>query len=70
MPNYKCVNPDCTQFDKVVNMNKVSLVYKVDKGLIDSGIVCPICSQDRIPIRDPEAGMTTTMLGSPNICKK
>lgn len=70
MPNYKCTNPDCSNFDQVINEHKVTLIYKTGIGMVDSGTLCPCCSGNRVQVRDPNAGMTTTMLGSPNICKK
>lgn len=70
MPNYKCTNPNCPNFDQVVTEYKVTLIYKAGQGMIDSGVPCPHCTSDRVQVRDSDAGMTTTMLGSPNICKK
>lgn len=70
MPNYKCINPDCPNFDQVINEHKVTLTYKKGQGMVDSGMPCTSCLKDRVPVRDKNAGMTTTMLGSPNICKK
>ena len=70
MPKYKCINPDCPCFDQVISEHKIILVYKKGQGMVDSGILCPSCQANRTAVRDKDAGMTTTMLGSPNICKK
>jgi hypothetical protein len=66
MPKYKCLNPECRNFDKI---EVKSTTIRVENGkVIDSAKRCYYCNSDMDSI--PEPGMTTYMTGSKNICKK
>ena len=71
MPNYCCNNEQCKDFRVIRNESQVSVFYdKTLEKTVDTGETCPVCGELRTQIRDKDAGMTTTMLGSENICKK
>ena len=66
MPKYKCLNKNCKSYNKVEWSNSVTRVVKGE--LVDSGIPCPECFENRELV--VEEGMTTYMSGSDNICKR
>lgn len=69
MPNYICKNKECEDYGIEKNEPHVQVVFDKLKGkAVDLMQLCPKCKILRDQIRGP--GMTTTMLGSDNICKK
>lgn len=67
MPTYICHNKDCVDFNKESYVMKTTIKY-VDGCTVDSSTICPICNsnRDRVIV----SGMTTTMHGGDNVCKK
>ena len=66
MPQYKCVNKECSSFNEI--KTDKSIIRIVDGNAVDSGIKCPICGLGREPVNINE-GFTTYMHGSANICR-
>jgi DNA-directed RNA polymerase subunit RPC12/RpoP len=66
MPKYKCLNTECPVYLKDVMQSSTTTIKEGE--LIDSAIKCPKCGSNRKLIE--AEGMTTYMLGSPNVCKK
>ena len=65
MPEYKCLNKECDQFNVIVTCNSITKIK--DGKLIDSAKHCHMCNSSRLLIE--REGMTTAMQGSVNICK-
>jgi hypothetical protein len=68
MPNYKCKNEKCKDFNKVVEVRKETNVI-CQGQIVCKEQICPSCNQLREVVKT-ESGYCTTFLGSKNICKK
>ena len=66
MPQYRCLNEQCSSFNEI--KTDKSIIRVVNGNIVDSGIKCPICGLDREPVNTNE-GFTTYMHGSANICR-
>jgi hypothetical protein len=66
MPKYKCTNPECRNFDKIEV--KSTTIKIVGDYVVDSARRCYYCNGNMDCI--PENGMTTNMIGGPNVCRK
>jgi hypothetical protein len=60
MPKYKCLNPECRNFNKIENK---STTIRIEKGqVVDTAKRCYYCNTDMESIK--EEGMTTNMIGT------
>ncbi len=66
MPNYKCINEECSLFNEELSRD-TRLTFKEGKK-VDTGAICPECEKVCESI-NPK-GYTTNMKGGPNICQK
>lgn len=60
MPKYKCINPECRNFDKI-EVKSTTIKFENNK-LVDSAKRCYYCSKDMEVLS--EEGMTTNMIGT------
>lgn len=45
MPKYKCLNEDCSKFNKIEGRNSRGYIDS-QRGYVDTGLVCTECGQD------------------------
>ena len=70
MAKYKCINKDCSEFDKIVTAN-THIVYK-KSGPVDKAAPCPQCGKIREMVDDglPKSVLTRGNLNIYNGPKK
>ena len=61
MPKYKCTNPECSYFDRIVEVYATRIIIEGEKA-VDKSARCFSCNCDRELIREP--GMTTMIAGT------
>ena len=68
MPKYKCINKECSEFEKVKHEN--SKLRIVSGEVKDLTLPCLKCGHFREELKDEFNGFTTTMYGSSNISRR
>lgn len=61
MPKYKCINPECTYFNRIIDVHSTRIIIENGKA-VDKSARCFSCDDTRELIREP--GMTTMIAGT------
>ena len=70
MARYKCINPECENYNKISDDLAVWNKYS-DGKVVDMNLECSGCNQDRILVTpNKDKGICTAMHGDGNLCNK